>query len=82
MLKVSLSMSANSKDAPQYSTLAAVAINVLGEHIIISFCAQPKLIPIKCRAAVPLDTATAYLQCNFFVNAISNLSTYGPCVIF
>ena len=65
----------NSKDAPQYSTEAAVAIKVLELHRMISFLFQPKAIPIKCNAAVPLETAKAYLHLNFFLNSSSNFFT-------
>ena len=65
----------NSTDAPQYSTDAAVATNVIELHKIISFLFQPKAIPIKCNAAVPLETAKAYLHLNFFLNSSSNFFT-------
>ena len=44
---------------------------------------SPFLIPIEriesCRAAVPLETAKAYLQLNIFLKLSSKISTYLPC---
>ena len=55
--------------------------NVIVEVITISLVCQPNTSPVKCSAAVPLETAQACLAPKKSLRSFSNLSTAGPCVI-
>ena len=65
MLKFSLFISTNSGLAPEYKIELLVAKNDIGVVISVSFLFQPSAIN-KCKAAVPLDTATQFFAPNFF----------------
>ena len=55
-----------------YITQFALAKNEIGVVIIKSFLDQRSTKPIKCNAAVPLDTTTEYLDPIKFLNLFSN----------
>ena len=74
-------ISTNSGVAPEYNMQLLVAKKEMGVVIIISFFFHPNAKPNKCKAAVPLDSATQCLEPNFFESNLSNFPTSCPCVI-
>ena len=48
----------------------------------MSLGCQLSAIPLKCNAAVPLETAATAFALNFFFISSSNKRTFGPCVIY
>ena len=58
----------------------AVAKKVIGDVITISPDCQPNANPVKCNAAVPLDTAQTCFAPKYFCKSSSKIPTAGPCV--
>src|SRR3989338_690038 len=77
---VSGSMSENTGLPPQYKTQFAEAAKVIGEVIASSPFLRPAARQAICKAAVPLDTATAYLAPAYLQRLSSNSFILGPCV--
>ena len=75
-------MSTKPSFAPEYKTAFAVAMNVRGTVKTRSLGFQLSAIPLKCKAAVPLETATVPFALNIFLICSSNKETFGPCVIY
>ena len=73
-------MSANTGIPPQYKMQLADAAKVIGVVITSSPGRISAAEQAACKAAVPLETATAYLQPTYSATACSNCSTFGPVV--
>ena len=69
------SISTKSGVALAYTIQFALAKKVIGDVITISPGFQPSAIPIKCKAAVPLDTAQQYLAPKYNFKSLSNVFT-------
>ena len=63
---------------PQYLMQFADAAKVIGVEITLDFSVTPNASAQRCRAAVPLDTATAYLASTYEAKASSNSLIFGP----
>src|SRR5438045_2258221 len=58
----------------------AEAANVIGVVITFEFSFTFSARVQRCKAAVPLATATAYFEPIYFAKLSSNSLTFGPCV--
>jgi hypothetical protein len=78
MFNVSSLISAKTGLPPQYIMALAVAAKVMGVVIASSPVEMPATAQAAWSAAVPLDTATAYLAPQYSATFLSNSSTLGP----
>src|SRR2546425_10422492 len=72
-------MSAKTGRAPTNSAALAEATKVKGDEISSSPSLRPCASIVRCRAAVPELTATAWATPHHAANSDSNFSTSGPC---